>query len=214
MTGKPLTTDHGNRKYAVDGWDMGRMLKFIEQESEQKANEIKIKANEKYAIEVAEMAVKSMKKINQQKTEEIHKIKSEKTIAEGKLRSKASITIAREKEQIINKILNKTIEKCQDQPLTTKLAQDAIGKYRFIFPCGKMIIYVRNQDRKVVESLLSPEEYTIEEMQENLLGGIVIRNEERTVLVNNSYLERIRCAGEKIQPVIQKVLFTKLDQNE
>lgn len=209
MTGKPLMKGHEGRKYAVDGWDMGRMLKFIEQESEQKAQEIRIKANEEYALEVAEAAVKSMEKISQQKAEEIHKIKSEKTIAEGILRAKANITTAKEKEHIVSRILNKAAEKCREQPLTKELAEDAINKYRFIFPSEKMVIYVREQDRGVVASLLKKEEYIVEQMNESLLGGIVIRNQERTVLVNNSYIERIKKTGERIQPMVQKVLFTR-----
>lgn len=209
MTGKPLTTGLGGRKYAVDGWDMGRMLKFIEQEAEQKAHEIKLKANEEYGLKVAEMAVISTKKVNKQKEKEINKIRSEKTIAEGKLRAKANMAIAKQKEQAMNAILNSATEKCRNQPLSKTLAEDAIKKYRFIFPEKKMIIHVKNSDRKTVESLLSSGEYQIEEMHESLIGGIVIRDEERTVLVNNSYLERLRCTAEKVQPLVQKVIFTK-----
>ncbi|KAI5138744.1 V-type H+-transporting ATPase subunit E [Nematocida ausubeli] len=211
MTGKPLTKGLGGRKYAVDGWDMGRMLKFIQQEAEQKAQEIKIKANEDYRLKVSELAVRSVQKINREKEEEMHKIHMERIIAEGKLRAKASLGIAKQKEHTINKIQSTAIERCKSHALTVQLAKETIQKYRFIFSEKKMVVHVKEQDRRVVEELLKGENYKIEALHESMLGGIVIRDEERTVLVNNSYLERIRLAIQKIQPVVQRVVFTKLD---
>lgn len=207
MTGKPLSKGHEGRKYSVDGWDMGRMLKFIEQESEQKAQEIRIKANEEYALEVAEKAVRSLEKINRQKTEEMNKIKSEKIIAEGKLRAKANITIAKEKEKIVRRILIKATENSKGVLLSRELAEEAVKKFKFVNPQERMIIYVRNEDRNILKKILREEEYSVEEMSDSLIGGIVIRNEGRTVLVDNSYLERIRKTVQNIQPIIQKFLF-------
>ncbi|KAH9387265.1 V-type H+-transporting ATPase subunit E [Nematocida major] len=208
MTGKPLAALTG-RKYAVDGWDMGRMLKFIEQESEQKAHEIDVQSNEDYGVKVAEMAVESMKRINKQKEEEIEKIRSERVIAEGILRSKAGIAISKQKEQTMNRILNSAMEKCRSIPLRKSLAEDAIRRYRHVCPNEKMFVYVKQSDAHLLKSILKEGEYAVETMGDSLLGGIVIRNEDRTVLINNSYLERIRCIEREAHPIVQRLVFSK-----
>ncbi|EIJ94679.1 V-type H+-transporting ATPase subunit E [Nematocida parisii] len=214
MTGKPLTKGLGGRKYAVDGWDMGRMLKFIQQEAEQKTQEIKIKANEDYRLRVSELAVTSTQKINKMREEEMHRIQMDKTIAVGKLRAKACLSIAKQKEHTINRILNTAAEKCKNSLLTEKLVKETVEKYRYIFPKKEMIIHIQEKNKSIVKNLLNGEDYRIEPLNEDMLGGIVIRDEERTVLVNNSYLERLRCAGDKVQPIIQKIIFTKLSNNK
>jgi V-type H+-transporting ATPase subunit E len=201
------SSDHHTRRHNMDVWDMGRMLKFIEQESEQKAHEIRIKANEEYSIEIAEMAVQSTKKINSQKAEEMNQIQLEKVIAEGKLRTNASITLARAKEEALNGIMKKVCEAAVNRPLSQTIAQKTIDQFRQILPKEKMFVYVMDGDRALAESLLGGSEYAIEHMDSSLLGGVVIRNASRTVLVNNSYLERARKIEILMMPSLRAVLF-------
>lgn len=191
----------------MDVWDMGRMLKFIEQESEQKAHEIRIKANEEYSIEIAEMAVQSAKKINRQKTEEMNQIQLEKVIAEGKLRTNASIALARAKEEALNGIMKKVCEAVANRPLSQKVAQKTISQFKQILPQEKMFVYVMPRDKALAESLLQGCNYAIEPMDKSLFGGMVIRNASRTVLVNNSYLERARKIEILMMPSLRAVLF-------
>jgi len=200
-------SEHQMKKHNIDVWDMGRMLKFIEQESEQKAHEILVKANEEYAIRIAELAVQSTKKISQQKVEEMNKIRSECIIAEGKLRSNALLTLAAAREKVINRIMEEACRAVSEEPLSEEVAKNTIERFRSILPNEEMFVHVLEKDKAVVEKLLRNAKYTYAKMDSSLLGGIVIHNALRTVLVNNSYIERVRKTETKIMPAIRKALF-------
>ncbi|KAI5181891.1 V-type H+-transporting ATPase subunit E [Nematocida sp. AWRm80] len=200
-------SERGARRSNMEVWDMGRMLRFIEQESEQKAHEIRIKANEEYSVDIAELAVQSQKKVEQQKREEIAKIRAEKTIAEGKLRFSASIALSKEKDLAVRKIMTRVAEECKTQPLSESIIKYSVSKFRQILPETEMIIYAMDKDIEIIRSTLSNEKYTLEPMHSTLLGGIVIRDPQRIVLINNSYLERLKETEQKIMPILRKVLF-------
>ncbi|KAI5184962.1 V-type H+-transporting ATPase subunit E [Nematocida homosporus] len=198
--------NNSNRKH-IDVWDVGRMLKFIEQESEQKAHEIRIKANEEYSIEIAELAIQSSERVKQQKSDEMAKIKAEKTIAEGKLRSNAILTLSSAKEKVCSQIMKEVCGLLSNRSLSKKLATAAISKFKTILPDEHMVIYVPEKDKALLSSLLSPSEFTFEPMHPNLLGGIVIRNTSRTVLINSSFLERAAKIEKRVMPGLQAALF-------
>ncbi|OAG31897.1 V-type H+-transporting ATPase subunit E [Nematocida displodere] len=209
MTTRASTSSEHGRKHSIEPWDMGRMLKFIEQESEQKAHEIKIKANEEYSIAIAELALESERKINRQKANEMNQIKTERTIAEGKLRSNAALSLAREKEKVFNKVMKEVCLLCANQKLSEKIIKETVEKYTRISPNTQMFIHAQEQDIPAITAHVKSlgVAYSIEPMHKNLLGGIVIRNEEKTILVNNSYLERIRKTEVLVMPVIRQTLF-------
>ncbi|KAI5190160.1 V-type H+-transporting ATPase subunit E [Nematocida sp. AWRm77] len=201
------SSEHQARKHSMDAWDMGRMLKFIEQESEQKAHEIRIKANEEYSIEIAEMAVKSARNINLQKKEEISRIQLEKVVAEGKLRLNSSITLSCAKEEALNELMKEVCASVASKSLSVSVAQDTIDQFKRILPNEKMFVYIMEKDRNTAESLLQGSNYVIERMDSALLGGMVIRNATRSVLINNSYLERVKKIETLMMPSLRAVLF-------
>lgn len=201
-----ITSGDCGKKHA-NTWEMGKIHKFILQESEQKAREIRIKANEEYSIELAELTMQSMERVNQQKIDEINRIKAYKTIREGQIRSRCAILLAQEKEKIYAEIMKNACEICRSIRLSPKLATDAIELFKKIAATEKMIIYVLEEDRKVIIPLLADSVYTFKPLDLKFLGGIVICNADKTVLVNNSYLERARKIENLAMPLLQKELF-------
>lgn len=211
MTANPFTASGGApKKHKIENWDMGRMLRFIEQESEQKANEIRIKAKEEHSIEIAELAIQNVKKIGLQKKEEIAQIEIEKTVAEGEIRSAAALLLTAEKEKILNNIISRVTDICAGVPLSRRVFEKSVRAYRKILPNDQIVIYVLEEEIPTVTEYLEQSgcrNYTILKMDRAVLGGIVIRNESRTVLINNSYLERIRKAAEMAMPALSALIF-------
>ncbi|KAI5170781.1 V-type H+-transporting ATPase subunit E [Nematocida sp. LUAm3] len=207
MPARAAASSNSNSKKHLDLWDVGRMIKFIEQEAEQKAHEIEIKAKEQYAIEIAEYTIRNIEKCDKEKSEEMAKIKAEKTIAEGKLRSKATICMAKEKEKACFKLMQQVYKSCENIPLSKSLAKTSINKFQFILPEEKMIIYVKQVDRATIEPFLTGKDYSIHNLDDKLLGGIVIHNQSRTLLINSSYMERARKSEIFSMPEIQRRLF-------
>jgi V-type H+-transporting ATPase subunit E len=205
----------GERKSKmVDGWDMSRMLKFIEQDSEEKAHELTVKANEEYSIEVAELTLKETTMINERHRRELAGLQLEKVISEGRMRSEASIRQMREKDAIISSLFCELCERCSKERMGASFIKRSVER---LFDLrgreGRPSIYVMDKDRECVEALVASEGWRaeVQRMEESLLGGIVVRDGESRVLVNNSFLRRIKKIEASLMPLVRKALFGEIE---
>lgn len=199
-----------SRSRAIDGWDMSRMLKFIEQESEQKAHELKIKANEEYSIEVAELAQKATTKITEDAKKEIARLQTHRVVSEGKMRCEANLLQMKEKEKIAKSIMGAVCEQCASKGVPRGLILSTLRAFQAAAEKSEFVVYVQDKDRDFTQGVLekkAPGRFEILKMNQDLLGGIVIRDKGKTMLVNNSYLERIKSLEGLLMPMLSKSFF-------
>ncbi|KAH7911757.1 ATPase V1 A1 complex subunit E [Hygrophoropsis aurantiaca] len=204
--------------------EMNKMVAFIKQEAMEKAREIKVKADEEFAIEKAKLVKQEQQSIDAQFEKKRKGAEVAQKIAQSNLTNKSRL-----------KLLNRREEQLQDLFATARTAlltlSDDEGRYsqflegvivqgylQFMEP--KVTIYAREQDGELVQNAAegAAESYTqisgrdvSFEIQTTLskdsAGGIKLANGTRRITIDNTLDERLRLLEDRMLPEIRKDLY-------
>ncbi|KAK0194923.1 ATPase V1/A1 complex subunit E [Armillaria mellea] len=204
--------------------EMNKMVAFIKQEALEKAREIRIKADEEFAIEKAKLVKQEQQAIDAQYEKKRKGAEVAQKIAQSTLTNKSRLKLLHQREQHLQELFSTS------RALVLTLAKDD-GRYvqflegfisqgflQLLEP--SVTLFARKQDVSLVEEAaanaaqsykeLSGREvrYTIEgSLGGDGAGGIKLINGSRRITIDNTLDERLRLLEDRMLPEIRKDLF-------
>lgn len=96
-----------------------------------------------------------------------------------------------------------------ERNLSVELKQDHATAVEKLFPdCeGDFSAIILAGTGKVMESRLALSEYSLEEKQQHIIGGIFLRSSDGVIVCDNSLDSRVRLIFEQLLPTIRATLF-------
>ncbi|KAF0267799.1 hypothetical protein FOG48_03146 [Hanseniaspora uvarum] len=207
--------------------ELVKMQTFIKKEAEEKAKEIKLKANQEYEIEKQSLVKQDIVLIQENNSNKLKKLNLQNEIVKSTINNKMRLKILENKNQILNTLFESALEHLQS--FTTDETQYKIilknlileGLYKILET--SFIIKLREQDVKLVESLLKDIENEYLEktglpsveliisdneflVPEHCAGGCIISNKENKISVDNTFDERVKILKHESLPAIRKTL--------
>merc|ERR1711939_1077976 len=181
--------------------EMKKMTAFIRQEALEKAREIKVKADEEFAIEKAKIVRQETSNIDANHESKQKALEIEKKIAQSTLNNKARLKQLERREHLLE---NLTL-----QALFTMMEKD-------------VSVVCRAADKDVVDKAVKDAAKAFEdqagfpvkcevvpELPKESAGGVIVKGYGGRIVVNNSLDERLRLLEERMLPEIRESLFGK-----
>lgn len=213
-----------NDKEVMD--EMNKMVSFIQQEANEKAREIKVKADEEFNIEKAKIVRQETISIESFYQKKAKQAEIQKKIAESNLNNKTRLQILQTRQQYLNE-LNEEIRK-----LLIKVSEEDKEKYQttiknlilqslYQLMEEDIIVNFRQKDEQVVKAAAAEalEIYKAKVNKECKIvfgtdylspesaGGIVMSGFGDRIKIDNTLENRLEIASDELLPVIKTILF-------
>ncbi|ODV60750.1 H(+)-transporting V1 sector ATPase subunit E [Ascoidea rubescens DSM 1968] len=211
--------------------ELHKMEAFIKKEAEEKAKEIKLKADEEYEIEKANIVRSEISSIDSLYESKLKKASLQQQITKSTISNKTRLQILSEREKILDDIFELTANKLKI--ITTKNNDNDSENYKKILIGliqegllslleSKIYLRLRKNDVSLVkDSIEDLEKYykektshetTIEILEDQFLddnvnGGVIIINSTKKIDIDNTLDERLKLLSELSLPAIRLKLF-------
>ncbi|XP_023694427.1 V-type proton ATPase subunit E 1-like [Paramormyrops kingsleyae] len=202
------------------------MMAFIEQEANEKAEEIDAKAEEEFNIEKGRLVQTQRLKIMEYYEKKEKQIEQQKKIQMSNLMNQARLKVLKARDDMVSDLLNEARQRlaviAKDPARYTNLLEGLVlqGFYQLLEP--KVTIRCRKQDVKLVQAAIQKNipiyknavknnlEVRID--QENFLspeitGGIEMYNADGKIKVSNTLESRLDLIAQQMMPEIRVALF-------
>lgn len=204
------------------------MEAFIKKEADEKAKEIKLKADEEYELEKSNLVHQETSSIDSLFEEKLKKSKLAQQINKSTIANKSRLQVLAEKETLLNDIYSKAedslkkivTEEKEYKEILIKLIEETA--YTLLEPA--VFIKVCERDVKLIESILPDVK---EAMEKNLsdktpeiiirddsfldadkvIGGIIACNKTTKIEVDNTLTERLKLLSTTALPSVRLELF-------
>ncbi|KZV74217.1 ATPase V1/A1 complex subunit E [Peniophora sp. CONT] len=204
--------------------EMNKMVAFIKQEAMEKAREIKVKADEEFAIEKAKLVKQEQQAIDAQYDKKRKGAETAQKIAQSTLTNKARLRLLHRREEHLQDLFSGSREEI------TKLAADD-GRYvQFLEGItlqallqileSAATVHVRSKDTELFKGTLdslkkqyneiSGREVDVQvegSLSDDLAGGVVVVNATKRITIDNTLDERLRLLEDRMLPEIRFDLF-------
>ncbi|XP_012612298.1 V-type proton ATPase subunit E 2 [Microcebus murinus] len=202
------------------------MMAFIEQEANEKAEEIDAKAEEEFNIEKGRLVQTQRLKIMEYYEKKEKQIEQQKKIQMSTMRNQARLQVLRARDDLISELLQDAKLKLSNivedpdiyQELLDKLVLQAL--FRLLEPV--MIVRCRPQDLLLVEAavqkaipeymMFSQKDVEVQIDQETFLavnaaGGVEVYSGNQRIKVSNTLESRLDLSAQQKMPEIRMALF-------
>lgn len=209
--------------------ELNKMQAFIKKEAEEKAREIKLKANQEYEIEKTNLVRQETSNIDSNYEKNLKKVSLEKQIMKSTIDNKVRLKVLNKRNDSLNDIFEET-----QKQLRTKLSKNK-NLYKDILHKlilesilrlleDDVIVQVKEQDVSIVDNqqFLNKiaEEYkettngkevnlTVSKkfLNAELIGGVVVKDSLEKIELNNTVDERLKLLHEEALPAIRLEMF-------
>ncbi|XP_051886768.1 V-type proton ATPase subunit E 1-like [Pristis pectinata] len=202
------------------------MMAFIEQEANEKAEEIDAKAEEEFNIEKGRLVQTQRLKIMEYYEKKEKQIEQQKKIQMSNLLNQARLKVLKARDDLISDLLNEArqrLSRVAKDPSRYQTLLDGLvlqGFYQLLEPV--VIIRCRKQDITLVKNSVCKnvpiyknsinKDIEIHIDQENFLpediaGGIEIYNSSGKIKVSNTLESRLELIAQQMMPEIRVALF-------
>ncbi|KAJ3526399.1 hypothetical protein NMY22_g10180 [Coprinellus aureogranulatus] len=205
--------------------EMNKMVAFIKQEAQEKAREIKVKADEEFAIEKARLAhIRPLVRLSDKYEKKLKGAEVAQKIAQSNLTNKARLRLLNRREEHLQDLFstarNAISTLSQDEGRYTKFLEDVIlqGFLQILEP--SVTVHTRSADVQVAEkaSEAAKQKYkeisgrdvdfeVVGDLSDDLAGGVKLVSGSNRISVNNTLDERLRLLEDRMLPEIRKDLF-------
>uniref|UniRef100_A0A8C8CCK3 Uncharacterized protein n=1 Tax=Oncorhynchus tshawytscha TaxID=74940 RepID=A0A8C8CCK3_ONCTS len=215
---------HGQRRNLSDpGCLIKHMMAFIEQEANEKAEEIDAKAEEEFNIEKGRLVQTQRLKIMEYYEKKEKQIEQQKKIQMSNLMNQARLKVLKARDDMISEMLSEARQRLANvakDPARYPALMDGLvlqGFYQLLET--KVTIRCRKQDlqaaiQKTIPSYKAAVKNNIEVRidQDNFLspdisGGIEIYNADGKIKVSNTLESRLDLMAQQMMPEIRVALF-------
>ncbi|EPY80315.1 V-type proton ATPase subunit E 2 [Camelus dromedarius] len=201
------------------------MMAFIEQEANEKAEEIDAKAEEEFNIEKGRLVQTQRLKIMEYYEKKEKQIEQQKKIQMSTMRNQARLKVLRARDDLISELLNDAKLRLSRIVADPKVYQGLLDKLvlqgllRLLEPV--VIVRCRPQDLLLVEAAVQKAipQYTavshkcvevqVDQVQlaTNAAGGVEIYSGDQRIKVSNTLESRLDLLSQQKMPEIRKALF-------
>jgi len=211
-----------------------QMINFIKQEAREKAEEIKVKAEEEFSIERANIVMEERKKINKDFERKLKQVEVRKKIARSNELNQARLRVLKARESSLEKILDDATKRLRDvarQSNYKTLLKDLIVQGLIQLREQEVTVVARECDNELVQSILAEakKEYDSKTNSDIVLslhkkhrlapppvegsdlpaccGGVLLSANNGKILCNNTLEQRLTLSYEQLLPQIRTTLF-------
>ncbi|KAK5621263.1 hypothetical protein CRENBAI_010508 [Crenichthys baileyi] len=202
------------------------MMAFIEQEANEKAEEIDAKAEEEFNIEKGRLVQTQRLKIMEYYEKKEKQIEQQKKIQMSNLMNQARLKVLKARDDMISDMLNEARQRlaniAKDPARYSALMEGLIlqGFYQLLEP--KVTIRCRKQDVQLVQASIQKNipiykaavknnlEVRIDQdhfLSPDVSGGIEIYNSDGKIKVSNTLESRLDLMAQQMMPEIRVALF-------
>ncbi|KAK4048131.1 V-ATPase V1 sector subunit E [Microbotryomycetes sp. JL201] len=206
--------------------EMRKMTAFIKQEALEKAREIKVKADEEFAIEKGKIVRQESANIDANLERKKKQVEIERKIAISTQNNKARLQLLEKREELLEKVFEdargKIGQVTKDESKYAALLKDLILQALYTIMEKDIKVSGRKQDSKLLKKAAedAAKEFeenagwavkvgVDEELSDKSAGGVLIKGYGSRIVVNNTLDERLRLLEEKMLPEIREKLFGK-----
>lgn len=202
------------------------MMAFIEQEANEKAEEIDAKAEEEFNIEKGRLVQTQRLKIMEYYEKKEKQIEQQKKIQMSNLMNQARLKVLRARDDLITDLLaeaKQRLSKVAKDTTRYQVLLDGLvlqGLYQLLEP--RMIVRCRKQDFPLVKASVqkaipmykiatkNDADVQIDQevyLPEEIAGGVEIYNGDRKIKVSNTLESRLDLIAQQMMPEVRGALF-------
>ncbi|KAL6069407.1 hypothetical protein STEG23_021101 [Scotinomys teguina] len=202
------------------------MLAFIEQEANEKAEEIDAKTEEEFNIEKGRLVQTQRLKIMDYYEKKEKQTEQQKKIQLSTMRNQARLTVLRARDNLILELLRDAKERLSRMVSDLDVYQELLDKLvlqallRLLEPV--MIVRCRPQDLHLVEAAVQraipqyvelcqkPSDVRVDQevhLASNAAGGVEVYSDDHRIKVSNTLESRLNLIALEKMPEIRKALF-------
>ncbi|XP_027204281.2 V-type proton ATPase subunit Vha26 [Dermatophagoides pteronyssinus] len=204
------------------------MVAFIEQEANEKAEEIEAKAEEEFNIEKGRLVQEQRLKIIEFFEKKEKQVELKRRIYNSHLQNQSRLRVLKQREELIRNVLEearqKLAEVTKDADLYKKVMQKLIAQSVFRLVEPEVVICCRKQDLTLIESLLDSvkKEYhaatkrnveikidTNRYLSHDTCGGVEMYAQGGKIKVTNTLESRLDLISQQLLPEIRVALFQR-----
>ncbi|KAL9122587.1 MAG: hypothetical protein Q9187_000858 [Circinaria calcarea] len=208
--------------------ELKKMTMFIRQEALEKSKEIKIKADEEFAIEKSKLVRQETSSIDSQYEKKFKQASMSQQITRSTLANKTRLKVLSARQELLDNLFEKASEKLrgytEDKGKYREICKNLILEGLYALNEDKVAVRARKEDYGVVKESIEDakkeykqkisKEITIELDEKNpqpegSSGGISIVGGNGKIDINNTFEERLRLLETDALPMIRTSLFGK-----
>ncbi|CCE65830.1 hypothetical protein TPHA_0N00500 [Tetrapisispora phaffii CBS 4417] len=205
--------------------ELNKMQAFIKKEAEEKAKEIKLKADQEYEIEKSSILRTEISNIDSNFEDKLKKLKLKQQINKSTVKNKNRLKILSAKDEILNEISEVTKQKLialsKNQGEYKKVLLSLIVEAALRLLDTDIVIRVKESDSKLVLGLIDniKKEYkeiskrdvevSVSEsfLPKDSIGGAIVSDAAGKIEVNNTLEERLNLLNEEALPAIRFEIY-------
>ncbi|KAG6376716.1 ATPase V1 A1 complex subunit E [Boletus reticuloceps] len=204
--------------------EMNKMVAFIKQEALEKAREIKVKADEEFAIEKAKLVKQEQQAIDAQHEKKRKGVEVAQKIAQSNLTNKSRLRLLHRREEQIQELFEtartQLVTLAEDEGRYIQFLEGAIvqGFLQLMEPHVTLIVREKDTEQAQKAAEAAAETYTqlsgrqvASDIQGTLSdqssGGIKLVNGSKRITIDNTLDERLRLLEDRMLPEIRRDLF-------
>eukprot|EP00188_Purpureofilum_apyrenoidigerum_P005262 Plantae.Rhodophyta-Purpureofilum_apyrenoidigerum.ctg6694.p1 GENE.Plantae.Rhodophyta-Purpureofilum_apyrenoidigerum.ctg6694~~Plantae.Rhodophyta-Purpureofilum_apyrenoidigerum.ctg6694.p1 ORF type:complete len:220 (-),score=64.02 Plantae.Rhodophyta-Purpureofilum_apyrenoidigerum.ctg6694:686-1345(-) len=203
---------------------INQMVSFIRQEADEKANEIRVKAEEDFNIRKLSAVESAREKIREEYERKTKQIQVNQKIAYSTANSESRLKVLKFEDQAIREIYDEAASKlrdvAKDSSKYSSLLQNLTLQGLLTLKDPEVALLVKENDKKVVDGFLSDvvkaykqatgDEISVEVAKETLpedsLGGVTLKSHEGKIKLDNTFESRLDITYESNLPYFREVL--------
>ncbi|KAH9838032.1 ATPase V1/A1 complex subunit E [Rhodofomes roseus] len=204
--------------------EMNKMVAFIRQEAMEKAREIRVKADEEFAIEKARLVKQEQQAIDAQYEKKRKGAEVAQKIAQSTLTNKSRLRLLQQREEHLQDLFNSARQLvndlAQDESRYVQFLEGVIvqGSLQLLEP--DVTVHAREQDVEIVTRAAegASKQYneisgrtvnvTVEgTLSKDLAGGVKLVSGTSRITLDNTLDERLRLLEDRMLPEIRNNLF-------
>ncbi|XP_014856347.1 PREDICTED: V-type proton ATPase subunit E 1 isoform X1 [Poecilia mexicana] len=202
------------------------MMAFIEQEANERVEEILAKGDEEFNIEKSRLVQTHRVKIMDYYEKKEKQIEQHKKIQMSQLKNQARLKVLKARDDMVTDLLNEARQRIadivKDPDRYTKLLEGLVlqGFYQLLEP--KVTIRCRQQDVDMVQAAVNKNVAVYKEtvksnitvridqdhfLPSNICGGVEVYNNNGKIKVSNTLESRLDLVAQQMMPEIRETLF-------
>ncbi|KAF5366261.1 hypothetical protein D9758_005684 [Tetrapyrgos nigripes] len=204
--------------------ELNKMVAFIKQEAMEKAREIKVKADEEFAIEKAKLVKQEQQAIDAQYEKKLKSAEISQKIAQSTLTNKSRLKLLHRREEHLQDLFNVAREQLlnlsKDEGRYVQFLEGVIiqGYLQILEP--SVTIHSRKSDVEVAKTAAGSAASQYKEisgrdvkfevqgsLSDDLAGGVKLVSGSGRITLDNTLDERLRLLEERMLPEIRQDLF-------
>ncbi|KAG8803217.1 V-ATPase V1 sector subunit E [Serendipita sp. 411] len=204
--------------------EMNKMIAFIKQEAMEKAREVKVKADEEFAIEKAKIVRQESQAIDAAFDKKRKAAETALKIAQSTQTNRSRLRLLQAREQYLGELFNAAREELltlsKDEGRYVQLLEDTITQSLLQLMEADVTVHSRPQDTGVVQRAVESASGRYKDvsgrkvnvqvegsLSKDCAGGVRLIAAGTKIMVDNTLDERLKLLEEKMLPEIRHELF-------